>query len=321
MAAILQKPRHFSLEQHPLPKPRYDEVLVRTRASGICTSELDMWEGKAKGLEFPRFIGHEPSGIVESVGSDVTSISVGDHVAAWSEGKSYAEYFVSRESHLYKLRQDTPFEQALGEPIACAVNGVRKADVQLNDNVCIVGCGFMGLIMLQVFKANGAGLLAAIDTRESILDLAKQLGATHIMNPRRVNVKKAVLEITEGRGMDIGVEGSGRQETLDMTSELVRMEGKLEVFGYHQGEPRKVDWAYWNWMAFQIINGHTRSGHIYVEGMKIGLRLLEDRKLNMKPLITHRFRLDEINNAFEIASAKEEGFVKGVITFEDGWRS
>jgi len=314
-AAILQRPRLFTLEDRPRPEVGYDEVLVQTKASGICTSELDIWEGKAIGLEFPRFIGHEPAGIVAAVGSRVTSIAVGDHVAAWSEGKSYAEYFVSKESYLYKLKKETPFECALGEPIACSVNGVRKANPQLHDSVCIVGCGFMGLIMLQVFKISGAGLLIAVDTRETILQLARELGATHTLNPKSADIVSAVKELTNGRGVDIGVEGAGSQQTLDLVTNLVRMEGKLEVFGFHQGEARTVNWGYWNWMAFQIINGHTRSASVYVEGMRLGLQLVEAGKLDMKSLITHRFVLRQINTAFEIATAKKEGFVKAVITF------
>lgn len=314
-AAILQGPKKFVIEEKPLPAIQADEVLVRTKASGICTSELDMWEGLAKGLEYPRFIGHEPAGIVEVVGAGVTSVRAGDHVAAWSEGKSYAEYFAVKEAYLYKLNSATTFVEALGEPIACAVNGVRKADVQLNESVCLVGCGFMGLIMLQVFKARGAGHLIAVDTRESLLKFAQKVGATHAFNPKNGDVRAAIKDLTDGRGVDIGVEAAGRQETLDLTSDIVRMEGKLEVFGFHQGEPRRVPLGYWNWMAFHIVNGHTRSAQMYVEGMKIGLRMLEDGKLDMKSLITHRFALEDINTAFARAASKEEGFVKGVITF------
>ena len=173
----------------------------------------------------------------------------------------------------------------------------------------------MGLIMVQVFNASGAGMVIAVDTRDSILELARGVGATHTVNSKSVDPRTAIKELTDGKGVDIGVEGAGNQQTLDLTADLVRMEGKLEVFGYHQGEPRRVNWGYWNWMAFQIINGHTRSGSVYVEGMKIGLQLLEAGKLDMNSLVTHRFALHEINRAFEIASSKQEGFVKGVITF------
>ncbi len=312
-AAILEKPGNFSIQSVPMPTYEADEILIKTKTCGICTSELDMWEGKAVGLEFPRFIGHEVAGIVEAVGAGVKGLAPGDHVAVWADGKGYAEYLAIKAEYAYKLKQDTPFEYALGEPIACSTNGVRKADPQLNDAVAIVGCGFMGLIMLQIFKARGVGRLIAIDTRKSSLDLAAGLGATHVVNPKEADVKSAVHELTNGNGVDIGVEAAGRQATLDLVTDLVKMEGKLEVFGFHQGKPRSVNWGYWNWMAFTIINGHVRSPRIYVEGMNIGLRLMEDGKLRMEQLVTDKFSLDEINHGFETASKKNEGFVKGVI--------
>ncbi len=313
--AMLQAPGKFTVETIPIPVPGDDELLVRTKACGICTSELDIWEGRLEGLEYPRFIGHEPSGIVEAVGKDVKEFSPGDHVSVWSEGKAYAEFFTTPAAYAAKLRPGTVLEQALGEPIACSTNGVLKADPQLNDSVCIVGCGFMGLIMLQIFRARGAGQIVAVDTRDTILALAKQLGATQVLNPATVDVAAAIKDLTHGRGVDIGVEAAGRQATLDLVGSVVRMEGKLEVFGFHAGASRQVPWGFWNWMAFSIINGHVRSAHVYVHGMKTGLALLEAGTLNMEPLVTHRFSLEEINKGFEVASSKREGFVKGIIAF------
>ncbi len=313
--AMLQAPGKFTVVTMPIPVPGDDELLVRTKACGICTSELDIWEGRLEGLEYPRFIGHEPSGIVEAVGKDVKEFSPGDHVSVWSEGKAYAEFFTAPAAHAAKLSPGISLEQALGEPIACSTNGVLKADPQRNDSVCIIGCGFMGLIMLQVFKARGAGLCVAVDTRETILALAKKLGATYTLNPKTTDVAAAVKDLTGGRGVDIGVEAAGKQTTLDMAASVVRMEGKLVVFGFHTGPPRLVPWGFWNWMAFSIINGHVRSAHVYVHGMKTGLALLESGALNMEPLVTHRFSLEEINKGFEVASAKQEGFVKGIIAF------
>ena len=314
-AAILERPGRFRVEERPIPSIEPDELLVRTRACGICTSELDIWLGRLPGLEYPRFIGHEPAGIVEAVGAEVRGFSVGDHVSVWSEGKGFAEYFATKAEYAAKLLPSTVLEEALGEPIACSTNGVRKADPQINDSVCLVGCGFMGLIMLQVFKARGVGLLIAVDTREGVLALAKSLGATHTINARNIDPVKAVKELTDGHGVDIGVEAAGTQATLDLVGNVVRMEGKLEVFGYHPGEPRRVPWGNWNWMAFHIINGHVRSSSIYVEGMRQGLSLLESGRLNMKPLITHRFSLGDINTGFDTAAAKKEGFIKGVVVF------
>jgi threonine dehydrogenase-like Zn-dependent dehydrogenase len=232
-AAILQKPGLFTIEEMEIPRPGPDELLVRTKACGICTSEIDFYLGHAPGLSYPRFIGHEPAGIVEEVGSEVQGFAEGDHVSVWSEGKAYAEHFVTKAAFAYKLLPETPFDEALGEPIACSTNGVRKADPQLNDSVCLVGCGFMSLIMLQVFRARGAGMVIAVDMRDSVLDLARQLGATHLVNPRNQDPVAAVKELTGGRGVDIGVEAAGTQATLDLVGNVVRMEGKLEVFGFH----------------------------------------------------------------------------------------
>ncbi len=314
-AAILHAPRKFTLEERPIPVIGPDELLVKTHTCGICTSELEIWLGNLKGLDYPRFIGHEPSGVVMQVGKAVRGFAVGDHVTVWSEGKSFAEYFSAKAEYAVKLKPEIPLGQAIGEPIACATNGVRKADPQLGDSIAIIGCGFMGLILLQVFKARGSGLTIAVDTRKSIRDLALRLGATQVFDPKNTDVVTAVKELTDGSGVDIGVEGAGTQETLDLAADCTRMEGKLEVFGFHAGEPRAVPWGYWNEMAFQIINGHVRSARIYVEGMRMGLGLLESGKLAIGPLITHSFVLKDINRAFETAAAKQEGFVKGVIYF------
>ena len=312
-AAILQAPRRFEVVERPIPEPGTGEIRVRAEVCGMCTGELDQFEGRAKNLDYPRFIGHEVSGVVDAVGPRVDRVQVGDRVTVYSEGKGYAEYTVVPASWAVKLAPSTPFELALGEPIACSVNGVRKADPQMGDSVALVGCGFMGLIMLQVFKARGAGMVVAVDRRDSMLDLARSMGADYTMNAATTDVEQEVKRLTDGRGVDIGVEAAGIQATLDLASSLVRMEGKLEVFGFHLGERRTVDWAYWNWMAFQIVNGHSRSPEIYVEGIRIGVHLMETGRLDMSRLVTHRYPLEDINRGFEMAVGKEEGFVKGVV--------
>ncbi len=314
-AAVLNGPGKFEIVQQEKPVPNANQILVKVDICGICTSEIDMWLGKNPSLEYPLFIGHEVAGTIAEIGAEVTELNVGDPVAVWSDGKGYAEYLVSDPVFAYKLMPDTVLIQALGEPIACSVNGVRKLSPKFNDNVAIVGCGFMGLIMLQLFKIRGVGDVIAIDLREDILKLAHDLGADHIINPTNNDVVTFVKELTGGKGVDIGVEAGGSQATLDLTTQLVRMEGKLEVFGYHQGSHRKVDWGFWNWMAFQIVNGHTRSPEIYIEGMKIGLELLERKKLNMAQLVTHNVPISEINDGFKLASEKPVGFVKSVVTF------
>ncbi len=312
-AAILEKPGFFILEERPTPEPGEYDLRVRADVCGVCTSEVHMWQGRMKELEFPRFIGHEVSGTVTGAGADVAGFEEGDRVSVYAEGKGYAEEVVVPAAWAVKLAGHVPFEHALGEPIACSVNGVRMANPEIGDSVCLVGCGFMGLMLLQVFRAKGVGTLIAVDRRESVLALARELGATHTINGAETDVEEAIKDLTVGKGVDIGVETGGSQATLDLAMKLVRMEGKLEVFGFHMGEPRRVDWGYWNWMAFTIINAHNRKPETYVEGMRIGLDMVERGALKMAPLVTHHFPLENINEAFEAASEKQNGFVKGII--------
>lgn len=313
--AILESPKNFKISEQPVPKPRENEVLIQTRICGICTSELDIWSGVVEGMKYPMFIGHEVAGTIVETGSNVINLKAGDPVSVWTEQRGYAEYLSVEAKNVYKLQDEKFVDFALGEPISCSVNGVRKLNMDINESVCIVGCGFMGLIILQILKIYGASLVIAIDTRDFILNKAQQLGATHIFNPKNCNVVEEIKSITNGKGIDIGVEAAGNQKSLDLTADIVRMEGKLEIFGFHQGAKREVNWGYWNWMAFQIINGHSRSADIYRKGMQIGLRLLEMEKINVKELITHRFSLYDINQGFQTAIDKPNGFIKGMIHF------
>jgi threonine dehydrogenase-like Zn-dependent dehydrogenase len=315
-AAILHAPGRFEIEDRPVPSAGPGQIVLRTKVCGVCTGELEQFEGKASGLTYPRFIGHEPAGIVSEVGAGVEEFSVGDRVVVYAEGEGYAEHVRVPAAWAVPLDDSIGFGHALGEPIACSVNGVRKADPQLGDSVAIVGCGFMGLIMLQAFRARGVGQVFVIDPREDMLALAGRLGADHLLNPEGTDVTQTVRGLTGGRGVDIGVEAAGIQATLDLVSSLVRMEGALEVFGFHQGGPRRVDWGYWNWMAFRIVNGHTRTQSVYVDGIRIGMDMIRNGMLDMAPLVTHAYRLDDINQGFREASRKGPGFVKGIIEFD-----
>ena len=314
-AAILDAPGRFVVGERAVPEPGPGHLRVRTVVCGMCTSELDMFEGRNAQLSYPRFIGHEVSGVVDAVGPGVDGFAAGDRVVLYVEGEGYAEYVVAPAAWTVKLADSVPFEYALGEPVACSVNGVRKANPEIGDSVAIVGCGFMGLIMLQVFRARGCGLVIAVDRRESMRRLALQLGATHAFGPEEAEAE--IKALTGGRGVDIGVEAAGIQATLDLTAQIVRMEGTLEVFGFHQGGLREVDWAWWNWMAFTVVNGHTRTQSVYVDGMRIGMEMIERGQIDMAPLVTHRYPLGDINRGFEAASAKGDDFVKGVITFSE----
>jgi L-iditol 2-dehydrogenase len=101
-----------------------------------------------------------------------------------------------------------------------------------------------------------------------------------------------------------------------MAAEICRMEGKLVIFGYHPGQRLIKDLGYWNWMAYDIINAHFRDLNTILKGSKIGMQLLNQKKIDMNLLITHTLNLSDIEEAFNLAKTKPEGFVKSVIVMQ-----
>ncbi len=311
--AILYGPHDFRIEERPQPDIREDECLVRVRACGVCHSEIHQWDVIAEGLDYPRYIGHEVAGEVMAAGPEVTGCKRGDRVAVWTDRQGYAEVVAVKSDRLFPIAAQIPFEHALAEPIACATNGVWKANIQLGDTIALVGVGFMGLLLLQELALRGASAIFAIDPREEMLELARRFGAQVVINPHKENAVQRVKELTNGAGADVTFEAGGVQATLDLAAELTRMEGKLVLFGYHPGPRQIKNLGYWNWMAFEIVNAHFRDMSVILRGARIGTELLNDGKIKMAPLITHKFSLNKIEDAFAAAKEKPRGFVKSVI--------
>lgn len=310
--AILEGPRQFEVIEEPTPQIQPDEVLLKVAACGVCTSELDMWEGISGEGIFPRFPGHEVSGIVEQVGSQVTSPKPGDRVAAWVTERGYAEYVAVKAEYCLPAG-NVPLDLALAEPIACAVNAVELANISLGDDVLIIGAGFMGSLVQKLVELQGPRYLMVADTRADALARAQQIGATHVFNPLSDNLPEAVKNLTDGRGVDVTLEVTGVQAALRTLGDVTRMSGKIGIVGYHQGGMREIPLAQWNYMAFQIINAHFREVSTIMRGMRIGMRLLTSGRLSLDGLVTHRFGLSDINKAFEVAHEKPEGFVKSTV--------
>jgi 2-desacetyl-2-hydroxyethyl bacteriochlorophyllide A dehydrogenase len=313
--AALRGPREFELIDAPVPEIALDEVLLRVAACGVCTSELDQWEGKADWLNYPHYPGHEVSGVVEQVGSKVQAFKPGDKVGAWVTGRGFAEYVAVKAEYCFPAG-DVPLDVALAEPLACAVNSVELANLSLADDVVIIGAGFMGNLLQKLVQLKGPRHVIVADTRPDALERAKKLGATHVVDVRNESLAEAVKALTGGSGADVSFEATGAQAPLALLGEVTRMSGKVVVVGFHQGGTRELPLAYWNWMAFQIINAHFREISTIMRGMRIGMRLLTSGRLSLDELVTHRFRLSEIGQAFQTAHEKPQGFVKSTVLME-----
>jgi threonine dehydrogenase-like Zn-dependent dehydrogenase len=310
--ARLREPGHFELVDEPDPETARGEVVVRVAACGVCTSELDMWRGASGHATYPWYPGHEVSGVVERTGPDVDGLVEGDAIAAWVTTRGFAERVAVRAEYCVPTA-GVPLDIALAEPVACSVNAVELADVALGDDVVVIGAGFMGLLITQLVALRGPRHLVAADVRTEALERARALGATHVVNVGNESLLDTVRELTGGHGADVTIEATGAQEALSVLGDITRMSGTVAIAGYHQGEPRAIPLAHWNWMAFRIANAHFRDVATIMRGMRAGMRLLSAGRVRVEELVTHRFPLSDIDTAFRTALEKPPGFVKATV--------
>jgi threonine dehydrogenase-like Zn-dependent dehydrogenase len=310
--AVLSAPQRLDVVEQPVPEPAAGEVLLRVAACGVCASELDMWEGRS-GVAFPRFPGHEVSGIVERTGPGVEQLAPGDPVAAWVTSHGFAEYVVARAEHCFPA-DGLPLDLALAEPLACAVNAVELTAPALGDDVVIVGAGFMGNLVQKLVQLKGPRHVIVADARPDALAVAQRLGATRTVDVRHESLADAVRDATGGTGADVAFEVTGAVAALSSLGDAVRMSGKLAIVGFHQGAPRALPLGQWNWMAFELVNAHFRDVGTIMRGMRAGMRLLTSGRIALDDLVTHRFGLDDVGAAFATAAEKPAGFVKATVT-------
>ena len=310
--AILQSPRQFTMGEAPKPVPAADEVLIKVSACGVCTSDMEAWTG-GQNQNYPRFLGHEVSGVVEETGASVTRFHPGDPVACWVYSHGYAEYVTARELFVFSAGT-LPLDLAMAEPLSCAVNAVEMTHMALSDDVVIIGAGFMGGLVQKLVQLKGPRHLIVADTRPDALERAARMGATCTVNVLEQNLPEVVKSLTDGKGADLSFEVTGSQAPLKMLGDVTRMSGKVAVVGFHMWDMRQIPLGYWNWMAFQIFNAHFREEATIVNGMRVGMRLLTSGRLDISELVTHRFPLEQAGLAHQTAEDKPDGFVKSVIT-------
>jgi L-iditol 2-dehydrogenase len=310
-SAILAEPFRIELVDLVLPPPGPGQARIRIQQCGLCTSEVDLWLGRAAD-ELPVRIGHEVAGIVEETGPDVATLAVGDRLVAWIRGGGFSEQAIVEERYSIPVAVELEYP-AVAEPLACVVNAVELAAPRLGDDVVIVGAGYMGNLIQLVTKLKGPRSITVADVRADALDRARALGATHVVNTAEESLADAVLELTDGHAADVSYEVTGVDAGLTLAGEATRAGGKVCIVGYHQGDGRTIPLARWNWMAFQIVNAHFRNLDTIMAGMRTGIRLVNAGLLDVAPLVTHVYSLEEVTHAFETAWGKPEGFVKAVI--------
>ena len=314
MAAVLVSPRRFELQEFEIPGVGSDEVRIRVEYCGICSSNLAPWKG-APWFSYPfppGAPGHESVGVVEQLGASVVGLKVGEYVSVLGNN-GFAEYEIAKAHCIVPIpggRHEKPF---LGEPLGCAINIFRRAQIRKDDWVAIVGIGFLGTILLQLCVGVGAKVIA-ISRRRSALRAAEKMGAT-LAFPigNSADLLEAVLNATGPQLCNVVIEAGGVQETLDIASSLTGTRGRLVVAGYHQDGPRSVNMQEWNWRGIDVINAHERDQAVCMEGIRLAIEAVASDKIRLEGLVTHFFPFAQIENGFQTLEQRPEGFVKGVV--------
>ncbi len=310
-SAVLVEPFRIEVVERELPPLGPTDVLIQVSECGVCASDVDFWQGKSQ-RPMPEPLGHEPAGVVLEVGREVRAVSPGMRVACWVEGAGFSDALVTEERFCIPLDDECAHPE-IAEPLGCIVNTVELAAPSLGDDIVIIGAGFMGTLLQLTAQLRGARTVTVADIRPEALERALRLGATHVVDSSVEDLGERVAEITGRGGADVSFEVTGTNSGLALAEETTRMSGKLCIVGYHQDGTRQIRLGHWNWMAFTIVNAHFRDKDTILAGMRTATRLMSAGLIDVGSLITHTFPLEQIDEAFQAAAAKPEGFLKAII--------
>jgi len=326
-AAIVEGERKLVIRDVPEPVLEKDEVLIKVQYCGICGSDLETYTiGASIG------VGHEYSGDIVEVGSDVKGWKAGDRVvvrpcrpcgmcywcrrgyeigvcqqfyAELSQYKgAFATYTKAKQDQLYRIPSELGYEYAaMTEPLATPLYAIRVSRVQVGDVVAVLGMGPIGQLTARLAKMAGAKAVYATEISQSRINLAKN-AVDEVIDINETDPVNRILELTYGMGADIVFECSGSASATEQSLSLVRNGGTIVLVGIC------MDWV--NLPISKILlKGLTLKGLIaYTEGeFAIALNLIKEKRIDVAPLITRKMSLDDINEAFEKALRGEEGVI------------
>jgi L-iditol 2-dehydrogenase len=302
----------LALAEIDTPSIKADEVLVASRSVGICHSDFELLEGRyIIPFEYPIIPGHEWAGEIVEVGRDVTDLKPGDRVVGecvigedhfgFSISGAAAEYFVARPEWLHRVpEQLTDTQAALVEPFSCAYFGAMRADnLNASDTAVVFGAGPIGLSCVAVASTLGARVIAA-EPNASRAGLARQLGAEEVVDPTADGFLDTVMELTRGRGADVVLEASGQPAAMAATLEVAGFNARLVNIGIDVGRSAPAQLGLIQSKQLQI-RGSIGSPGVWPQT----LRFLARTGLDLSPMVTRRFALDEAPDAY--AAARQTG--------------
>lgn len=346
MMALVKQHRApgLSLAQVPIPSHAEDEVLIRVEASSICGTDLHIynWDQWAENnVPTPNIAGHEFAGVIVAVGEQVSHLKVGDHVSAEGHlacGKCrhcrtgnahvcprtksigisapgcFAEYIAVKASNVIVNHPSLPHHIAsLQDPLGNAVQSVLSGEI-VGKSVAVIGTGPIGLMAIHVARQCGAATIIAVDVNDFRLTMAKQYGANHCINSRDVPMVEGIAGRTGGEGIEVVLEMSGNARAIHEAFQVVSPGGRMALLGIPQ-QSILLDLA--RDIVFKGIQVHGITGRKMYQTWYQMKGLLETGQLQLESLITHRFRLDQYEEAFSLMQSGQCGKIVFTSTYSE----
>jgi threonine dehydrogenase-like Zn-dependent dehydrogenase len=290
-----------------------DQVLIRITHCGLCQFDGAFFKGIIGTL--PQRIGHEPVGIIESVGKNVVGFREGERVAGlFADLRAFATHAVARPEELVRVPEAIRSEHALIEPLKCISTIVRSAPPEFGDHVLIMGCGFMGLCTLAALIGKATASLIAVDLLDERLVLAQEIGATHILRGDDPDFLKKVDSISGGRGTDVVFELTGTSSGAETAAKTMRRGRARYVLAGWYGKPEQYTLRNWTMKGAVLLAAHPNFSLDPFDDMRRGLDALERGVFPMQKLVTHSFSLEQLQEGLEMMVKSSPGYIKGVLT-------
>lgn len=335
-AIVKAKPAYGAdLMDVPEPTIKKNEVLVKVRATSICGTDVHIYDWNdwaSSRVRPPIIIGHEFAGEVVEVGRDVRGLAVGDSVSGETHipcmrceqcrtgnyhicenlmlrgvdtTGCFAEYLALDEHTAWRNDKGIPFEVASAqEPLGNAVHTVFKGGGVEGKVVAIFGCGPIGIAAAGLCRASGAERIFAVDISDYRLKLAQEFGATSVINASEDDPVKEIMHQTNERGVDVFLEMAGVKDTIRQGFKVLRSGGRACLLGLPD-RPIEIDFT--NDIVLKDVDVHGIYGRLMYSNWYTVASYLRSGKIDLSKLVTHRFRMDEFKEAFELMKSGQSG--------------
>ncbi|MEC5218292.1 alcohol dehydrogenase [Actimicrobium sp. GrIS 1.19] len=345
-AAVFLRPGKIALEDKPIPSPGPGDALIKITTTTICGTDVHILKGEypvVAGLT----IGHEPVGIIEQLGVGVTGYAVGQRVivgaitpcgqchpcldghtsqcggktaGGWRFGNTIdgaqAEYLLvpNATANLEIIPDGLTDEQVLMCPdiMSTGFGGAENGEIKIGDTVVVFAQGPIGLCATAGAKLKGASLIITVDSSASRLAVSKELGADVTIDYTQQDPIAEIMRLTNGRGVDVAIEALGTQVTFENCLRVLKPGGTLSSLGVYSGKLTLPLDAFAAGLGdYRIITTLCGGGK---ERMRRLLNVVASGRVNFKPMVTHRFRLDQIEQAYDLFANQRDGVLKVAIT-------